>query len=49
VMAANLGGFGVLWVAKFLFLDQIMFGHSEREEVLSQPDVAEARAVRAPR
>jgi len=36
VMAANLGGFGILWVAKFLFLDQIMFGHSERDEVLSQ-------------
>lgn len=36
VMAANLTGFGVLWVSKFLFLDQIMFGHSERVEVLSQ-------------
>ena len=36
VMAASITGFGVLWVAKFLFLDQIMFGHSEREEVLSQ-------------
>ena len=36
VMAASVGGFGVLWVAKFLFLDQVMFGHSEREEVLSQ-------------
>jgi len=36
VMAANLGGFGVLWVAKFLFLDQIMFGRSELDEVLSQ-------------
>ena len=31
-------GFGVLWVAKFLFLDQIMFGHSEKEEVLSQEE-----------
>ena len=30
VMIASLGGFGVLWVAKFLFLDQVMFGHSER-------------------
>src|SRR3546814_4553168 len=41
VMAANLGGFGVLLVSKFLFLDQIMFGHSEREEVLAQdPSVA---------
>ena len=38
VMLASLGGFGVLWVAKFLFLDQIMFGHSQKEEVLSQED-----------
>ena len=36
VMAASITGFGVLWVAKFLFLDQIMFGHSEKDEVLSQ-------------
>jgi putative flippase GtrA len=36
VMLASVGGFGILWVAKFLFLDQIMFGHSEKEEVLSQ-------------
>ena len=38
VMAASVAGFGILWVAKFLFLDQIMFGHSEKEEVLSQED-----------
>ena len=36
VMAANIAGFGILWVAKFLFLDQIMFGHSQKDEVLSQ-------------
>ncbi len=36
VMAANLSGFGVIWVAKFLFLDKVMFGHSELDEVLSQ-------------
>jgi putative flippase GtrA len=36
VMAASVSGFGVLWVAKFLFLDRIMFGHSEQDEVLGQ-------------
>jgi putative flippase GtrA len=36
IMAASVGGFGLLWVAKFLFLDQVMFGHSEADEVLSQ-------------
>jgi putative flippase GtrA len=36
VMLASVAGFGVLWVAKFLFLDQIMFGHSEKDEILSQ-------------
>lgn len=36
VMAASVTGFGVLWVAKFLFLDKVMFGHSEQDEVLSQ-------------
>jgi len=41
VMAASIAGFGVLWVAKFLFLDRVMFGQSEKDEVLSQ----EAQAV----
>jgi len=36
VMIASVAGFGILWVAKFLFLDQVMFGHSQKEEVLSQ-------------
>lgn len=36
VMAASVGGFGILWVAKFLFLDQVMFGRREVEEVLAQ-------------
>lgn len=39
IKAANLSGFGVLWVAKFLFLDQVMFGRPEVEEVLSQEQV----------
>jgi putative flippase GtrA len=38
VMLASIGGFGVLWVAKFLFLDRVMFGHSELDEVLGQDD-----------
>jgi putative flippase GtrA len=40
VMLASIGGFGVLWVAKFLFLDKIMFGHLEVDEVLSQEQPA---------
>jgi putative flippase GtrA len=38
VLIASLSGFGVLWVAKFLFLDQVMFGQTEVEEVLSQEE-----------
>jgi putative flippase GtrA len=44
-MAANICGFGVLWVAKFLFLDRVMFGHSEVEEILSQEDPADGLAA----
>src|SRR4051812_645455 len=36
VMVANMAGFGILWLAKFLFLDQIMFGQHQIDEVLSQ-------------
>ena len=39
-MVANIAGFGIVWVAKFLFLDQVMFGHSETDEVLAQEAAA---------
>ena len=26
VMAANISGFGLVWVAKFVFLDSVIFG-----------------------
>jgi putative flippase GtrA len=29
VMLANIGGFGIVWLAKFLFLDQVVFGGPE--------------------
>lgn len=29
VMLANIGGFGLVWLAKFLFLDQVVFGSGE--------------------
>jgi putative flippase GtrA len=32
VALASIAGFGVLWVAKFLFLDQIMFGRTGEPE-----------------
>jgi putative flippase GtrA len=43
IMGASISGFGLLWVAKFLFLDQIMFGRSERDEVLSQESAPAAQ------
>ena len=42
VMAANISGFGILWVAKFLFLEQVMFVKSERQQVMSQEPPAAA-------
>lgn len=49
VMAASVFGFGILWVAKYIFLDKIMFGpehHTpydediELEEAGLEPDIA---------
>lgn len=37
VMAASVGGFGILWVAKFLFLDQVMFGGPQEAIVAVEP------------
>jgi putative flippase GtrA len=37
VMAASIGGFGILWVAKFLFLDQVMFGGPQEAIVAVEP------------
>jgi putative flippase GtrA len=32
VLLANIGGFGLVWVAKFLFLDSIVFGAVDEED-----------------
>ena len=32
VLLANIGGFGVVWIAKFLFLDAVVFGLVDDEE-----------------
>ena len=35
VMAANITGFGIVWVAKFLFLDKIVFGGHQGDDVVA--------------
>ncbi len=32
VLLANIGGFGLVWVAKFLFLDAVVFGRIAEED-----------------
>ena len=43
VMAANIAGFGVLWILKYLFLDKIMFGgehHTPYDEDIELEEAA---------
>ena len=43
VMAANIAGFGILWVLKYLFLDKIMFGpdhHTPYDEDIELEEAA---------
>lgn len=45
VMAANIAGFGTLWILKYLFLDKIMFGphhHTPYDEDIELEEAAEA-------
>jgi len=45
VMAANIGGFGTLWVLKYLFLDKIMFGPDHHTPYDEDIELEEAGAV----
>lgn len=42
VPAASIGGFGVLWVLKYLFLDKIMFGRDHHTPYDEEYEVEEA-------
>lgn len=35
VMLANIAGFGVVWIAKFLFLDSVVFGDAADEDAVA--------------
>jgi putative flippase GtrA len=35
VMLANIAGFGVVWLAKFLFLDAVVFGDADDEDAVA--------------
>ncbi|MCB0971715.1 MAG: GtrA family protein [Acidimicrobiales bacterium] len=51
VQAANIAGFGILWVLKYLFLDKIMFGahhHTPYDEDIEAEEEAAAVAPEAP-
>lgn len=51
VQAANIAGFGVLWVLKYLFLDKIMFGahhHTPYDEDIEAEEALEEQAKGVP-
>lgn len=35
VMLANIAGFGLVWIAKFLFLDAVVFGEAQDEDAVA--------------
>lgn len=39
VMVGNVGGFGILWIAKFFVLDRLLFTHDEDDEEEDASDV----------
>lgn len=50
IAAANISGFGVLWVLKYIFLDKIMFGehhHTPYDEDIEEEEEAAAPAPTA--
>lgn len=51
VQAANIAGFGILWVLKYLFLDKIMFGpdhHTPYDEDIEAEEALEEQAKGVP-
>ena len=41
VLIANISGFGVVWVSKFLFLDSVVFAVTEEEEEAAAAEAAD--------
>ena len=35
VLLANIAGFGIVWIAKFLFLDAVVFGDADDEDAVA--------------
>lgn len=37
INAANIAGFGILWVAKFIFLERVLFAHHHHDDAEAEP------------